>query len=115
MTQICPDCNEEWPDTSNYCGMCRAKLPNAAPWLTDYKKARRFFKRLTEEEFSEFFRACFANPKFKDRLLARIIERAVNENAPGAPDKAYFRDEIFRILAEELLGEYEKGTDYPGR
>ena len=115
MTQICPDCKEKWPDTWNYCGTCRAKLPNAAPWLTDYKKARKFFKHLTEEDFSEFFRACFANPKFKGRLLARIIERAVNENAPGAPNEAYFRDEILRMLAEELLKEYEKGTDYPGR
>jgi len=93
--------------------MCQAKLPNAAPRLTDYKKARNFFQHPTEEKFAEFCRACLTNPEFKGRLLARIMECAVNENAPVSPEKMYFRDEFFRILIEELLKEYEKGTGYP--
>lgn len=104
MTQICPDCKEECPDTANYCMICQAKLPHAAPWLTDHKKARQFFENPTEK-FPEFLRVCFAEPQFKDRLLTRILDHATNENAP---EQVCFRDEIFRIVVEELLEEYKR-------
>lgn len=88
--------------------MCQAKLPNAAPGLPDPKKARKMFED-PSKGFPKFLQECIADPQFKDRLLTRILDRAINESASK---QVCFRDEIVRILAEELLEEYKRRFGY---
>ena len=105
MTQICPDCGKKWPDNSNYCSNCRAKLPNAPKWIPDHKKIYES-DTIDINEFMKLLEICLNYEEFKNRLLAKILKQAVDAKNSESPMDQYLGDEILKTLFREVL----KGT-----
>lgn len=102
--QVCPDCHRQWSDDTNYCGKCRAKLPNAKEWVVDYKKmwespgtdAKKIAKTVHER---------LADEKFRSRLFFLLLACACDgTNSPSVCEN-YLREEILALVLQEMFRE----------
>ena len=98
--QICPDCQTEWSDDTNYCGNCQAKLPNAKDWMPNYKKIRSSSKS-DPDEVIKLIQVSLDNRTFREYLLFKILKRAMDGLKASSADERYLGEEIFRMLVSE--------------
>jgi hypothetical protein len=108
MAQICPDCKSEWSDSTNYCGMCLAKLPNAAVWLPDYKKISTLSEG-DKHEIPKLFGACLDDTRFKELLLLKILMHAFELKKSEVPRNDKFSDVVLILFLDELIDAYRSG------
>ena len=101
MSQICPNCNEKCPDASNYCGMCRAKLPNAPDYLKDYNKEKTKIQTEIPVNNKEILERLI-EPEIQRRLLNVIVTKAIDRADSHSRYEQYFSSEITDLIYHEL-------------
>lgn len=106
MTQICPDCKEEFPDTDNYCGKCGAKLPNAWKGLPDYKIDSNTTHSEIPDEYmvrvQEYILRTLNTPEFQEKLLKRILSRASKGFNSDSEYEKFLCSEVLEMCRLEL-------------
>lgn len=106
MPQICPDCKKGSPDKENYCSKCGAKLPNAGKSIPDYKSGQKF----SEEDVArlqEYMSRKIKDPIFLEKLVTKILIRAMDGHDADSKCEKYLCSEIIEIFRLELLEDLE--------
>ena len=106
MSQICPDCKKEFFDSSNYCDICGAKLPNAKNGTPDYKSGQ-IFSEAEMNKLKEYMLMKFKDPMFQEKLLKKILLRAGKGHNADSKCEKYFSSEIIEMFRLELLEDLE--------
>ena len=101
MSQICPNCQEKCLDSSNYCGICRTKLPNAPDYLKDYNNEKTKIQAeipIDEKKILEIL----CKPEIQRNLLYAIITKATKGADSYSRYEQYFSAEITDLIYHEL-------------
>lgn len=106
MVQTCPDCKKDYPDKENYCSKCGAKLPTAKKSFPDYKSGQKF----SEEDvvrLQEYISRKIKDPIFLEKLITKILIRAMDGHDADSKCEKYLSSEIIEIFRLELIEDLE--------
>jgi predicted amidophosphoribosyltransferase len=106
MSQICPDCKKEFLDSSNYCDICAAKLPNAEIGTPDYKSGQKF-SEAEVKRLEKYMSMKLKDPIFLEKLVTKILIRVMDGHDEDSKCEKYLSSEIIEIFRLELIENLE--------